>query len=115
VRIHRTIRPFLASSLLALFALAITPKIAIHALVANHTDSHPSLNYGKSDQFNQSTFHCDIDNLVVEFPYLNHSLKLQIGLSPVVPVYRPPMPTEPITAAHPLFGLRGPPAFPTSC
>jgi hypothetical protein len=115
LRNHRTIRPILAGALLALFALAITPKIAIHALMAHHTDSHPSLNSGKSDQINQFGFHCTVDNLVVELPFLNHSFTLQLGLSLVVPVYRPAVLTEPLIAAHPLFGLRGPPALLPSC
>ena len=105
----------MAGAFLALFALAVTPKIAIHALVAHHTDSHQSLNYGNSDQLDPSGFHCPTDNLVVEFPFLNHSLILQMGLSPVVPVYQLPMLTEPLTAAHPLFGLRGPPVPLPSC
>jgi hypothetical protein len=115
MRIQRTIRSFLAAAFLALFALAITPKIAIHAMVAHHIDTHQSLNYGESDQFNKLGFHCPTDNLVVEFQFLQYSLTMQLRLWPETPVYRPVKLAQPLTAAHPLFGLRGPPAFLPSC
>ena len=108
---HRTIRSILAGGLLALFALAITPKIALHALVAHHTDTHLWLDYGQADQVNKAGFHCATDNLVVELPFLHYSPALQTGRKPSWPVYRPVGPEEPVIAEHPLYGLRGPPVF----
>jgi hypothetical protein len=111
LRTHRIIRPLFAGFLLALFALAITPKLAIHALVAHHTDSHVSLRYGHADQYNTAGFHCDTDNLVVECPFLYYPEDIALGLQPVYPEYRPSALARFIAAAHPLFGLRGPPAL----
>ena len=101
----------MAGAYLALFALAVTPKIAIHALVAHHKDSHVSLKYGHADQYNSAGFHCAIDNLVVECPFLYYSLNIVLGPQPVYPEYCPAALVQPIAEAHPLFGLRGPPAL----
>ena len=95
--------------MLALFALGITPKIAIHALAAHHTDRH--LDRGQADQFNTAGFHCATDNLVVEFPFLDQALPVIPGLRPSFPVFRPAPLEEPLSFTHPLFGLRGPPVF----
>ena len=89
LRNFRIIRPILAGSLLALFALGITPKVAIHALVADHTDSHLSLKYGQADQYNYAGFHCATDNLVVEFPFLHYSLTFVLGPLAVYPEFSP--------------------------
>jgi hypothetical protein len=110
LRNNRIIRPLLTGVLLALFALGITPRIAIHALVAHHTDTHLSLQYGHTDQYNKADFHCATDNLVVEFPFLDHSLTLRLGLAPAWPAHRTVVLAKPIAEDHPLFGLRGPPA-----
>ena len=115
LRNNRIIRPSLAGVLLALFALGITPRIAIHALVAHHTDTHLSLKYGHTDQYNKADFHCAIDSLVVEFPFLDYSLTLQLGLPGSWPVHRAAVLARPIAKDHPLFGLRGPPALLSFC
>jgi hypothetical protein len=107
---HRTIRSILAAGLLALFALAVTPKIALHALVAHHTDTHLRLDYGAADQLNKAGFHCATDNLVVEFPFLQHDLFLAIGGIVPYAVFRAANLDRALTTPHPLYGLRGPPA-----
>jgi hypothetical protein len=105
LRNYRIIRPLFAGFLLALFALAITPKSAIHALVAHHKDTRFSVQVG------QCGFHCAIDNLVVEFPFLRYSLTVVLEPEPIYPEYSAAVLTRFIAAAHPLFGLRGPPAL----
>jgi hypothetical protein len=92
-----------------LFALAATPKVAIHALVAHHMDTHLRLDYGQADQFNKAGFHCATDNLVVEFPFLGHALSVWAGPRFSFVVHRPVSPEAPLTTRHPLYGLRGPP------
>jgi hypothetical protein len=57
----------------------------------------------------KADFHCATDNLVVEFPFLDHSLTLEPELPPARPVHRAAMLARPIAEDHPLFGLRGPP------
>ena len=108
---HRTIRSFLAGGLLALFALAITPKVALHALAAHHTDTHLWLDHGQADQINKAGFHCATDNLVVEFPFLPEVAPYHLGMRPCYPVFRPVSPEAPLSTQHPLYGLRGPPVY----
>jgi hypothetical protein len=96
--------------MLTLFALGITPKIAIHALVAHHTDSCLSLEHKDTDQLNTAVYSCATDNLVVELPFLGHSLSIKLGLRPSFAAFPTASLEEPLSALHPLFGLRGPPA-----
>jgi hypothetical protein len=107
---QKTIRSILAGGFLALFALAITPKIALHALVADHTDTHLRFDHGTSDQLNNAGFHCATDNLVVEFPFLHHALSLTIGSAVPYTAFRAAGLECPLSTLHPLYGLRGPPA-----
>jgi hypothetical protein len=100
-------RKLLAAGLLGLFALAMTPKIAIHALVAHHRDVH--LRVDGKDQLNTASFHCATENLVVELPFLYFPLSITVGLPAGFPVYRADVPVAPICRIHPLYGLRGPP------
>jgi hypothetical protein len=106
----QTIRSLLAGMLLTLFAMGITPKLAIHALVAHHTDKHLALDHAKADQLNTAGFHCATDSLVVEFPFLDHSLSILLDSRPSFPAHEPAPLEEPLSFSHPLFGLRGPPA-----
>ena len=95
--------------MLALFALSVTPKIVIHALVARHTDSHLDL-HNSADQLNKAGFHCTIDNLVVESPFLDYTVSIELGIPPSFPVHRPAPLEARHSSSHFIFGLRGPPA-----
>ena len=95
--------------MLALFALGVTPKIALHALLAHHTDIHLRLDHG-ADQYNQTSFHCDTENLVVNQSFLDFSLSIQLGVPPGYPEHLTAALSAPLASTHPLFGLRGPPA-----
>jgi hypothetical protein len=106
---HPTIRSLSAGLLLALFALSVTPKIVIHALVAHHTDTHLDL-HNKADQFNKAGFHCATDNLVVEAPFLDYTISIDLGIAPCFPVHLPVPLQAPSPSSHFIFGLRGPPA-----
>lgn len=105
-----TIRPFLAGFLLALFALGITPKVVVHALVVDHRDTHPVLGHERTDQYNKAGFHCSIDNLVVESPFLDHHLSLEPGLPAHFAVTSLSVYEDHLSSAHLIYGLRGPPA-----
>jgi hypothetical protein len=107
---HRTIRGFLAAGLLGLFALAMTPKIVIHALVVRHHDVHLNHHPGTTDQLNTASFHCSTDNLVVTLPFVPAVVSMPVGAAPAFPVYRVRALVEPLSSLHPLYGLRGPPA-----
>ncbi|HEX9510298.1 MAG TPA: hypothetical protein VF939_07435 [Puia sp.] len=109
MKFSQTIRPFLAGFMLALFALGITPKILIHALVADHEDTHLALDHGKTDQYNKAGFHCTIDNLVVESPFLDHTISLEWGLPKCFAKRALPSYKDHLSSSHFIFGLRGPP------
>lgn len=111
---NRIIRSLFAGSFLLLFVVAVSPKIAIHALVAHHTDTHVRLMYGNTDQLNTFGFHCATDQLVVESPFVQYSFSFLPEIPCLYVVHRSPELEVPHTADHPLFGLRGPPAFPLS-
>ena len=95
--------------LLALFALSITPKIAIHALVVSHTDRHPAHAHDGTAQLNDAGFLCAVDNLVVESPFLDYSISIRLGLPPCFPTHQPARLEDRLSSSHILFGLRGPP------
>lgn len=110
MRRSQTIRSFLAGLLLALFALGITPKVLIHNLVAHHKDTHSVLGQGKTDQYNQAGFHCTIDNLVVESPFLNTPLSPGSELPKCFATKNLSPYKDHLSSSHFIFGLRGPPA-----
>jgi hypothetical protein len=95
--------------MLALFALAITPKLAIHALVVHHHDVHLNQDLCTIDQLNTASFHCPVDNLVVALPYLAMSVAVVPDVQPVFAAHRAPVLVAPLSFTHPLYGLRGPP------
>lgn len=95
--------------MLALFALAITPKLAIHALVVDHHDVHLNQDLCTIDQLNTASFHCPVDNLVVALPYLGVSVSLVPAVQPVFATHRAAALVVRLSGAHPLYGLRGPP------
>lgn len=95
--------------MLALFTLSVTPKIVIHALVAHHTDSHLALGHDQSDQYNKSGFHCNVDNLVVESPYLNYSISIHLQAPEAFPIHQIRADHQFHSYTDHIFGLRGPP------
>lgn len=108
---QRIIRPILAGIMLALFALSITPRILVHALAANHQDTHNPVNQDKATQLNKAGFHCNVDNNVVEVPFLSFPLTIRLEMIEPTGV-RNKSPEHSFHSSDPLlFGLRGPPAF----
>lgn len=96
--------------LLLLFTFSIAPKVLVHALVAHHKDIHLSIGREGKDQLNKASFHCNVENLVVELSFLYYPLSVQLEVprsfqdhqaTPAPPFY---------SSDHFIFGLRGPPA-----
>ena len=106
---HHTIRPFLAGIMLALFALSVSPKIVIHALAAHHTDSHRAFGH-QDDQYSKAGFHCNIDNLVVESPFLDYSVSIHLQAPVAFPIHQVKADHQFRSYTDHIFGLRGPPA-----
>lgn len=107
---QRCIRSVFAGLTILLFAFSITPKIMLHDLVANHKDRPFTANDSNSKEFDVSGFHCHVDNLVVESPFLGECL---------APALIPRLVHKPVFSltthrfhftAHFYFALRGPPA-----
>jgi len=111
LNLNRTIRSFLATGLLGLFALAVTPKIVIHALVVHHRDVHLPICPCAAEHLNTASFHCATDNLVVDFPFLVSHLAGPRTVAPAVAVRGATVLVAPLCRFHPLYGLRGPPAL----
>ncbi len=106
---NRTIRAILTGFLLALFALAITPKIALHALVAHHTDQHLRADNGV-DQYNTAGYHCAVENLVVELPFLHQVLAFETIVPRSFGAFCSVALQRPLSSFPLVVGLRGPPA-----
>jgi len=95
--------------MLVLFALSITPKIAVHALVAHHKDSHLVVSHDKTDQINKAGFHCQVDNLVVELPYLSYPISIPLVIPVSFRTYQIRIDHPFYSSNHFIFRLRGPP------
>jgi hypothetical protein len=96
--------------MLALFALGITPKIAVHYLVARHTDRHLVSGDLKTDLLTRAGFFCRVDNLVVELPCL--CFPVSYRLTPprdYCAVYVVRADDQYYSFEHFIFGQRGPP------
>jgi hypothetical protein len=109
------IKNFLAGSMLVLFAISITPKIAVHSLVARHKDFHPATSKDMCssrsvpDQVSRTGFHCAVDNLVVELPYLSFSTYTKGVIPESFRTYQVAADHQFYSFHHFIFGLRGPP------
>ena len=105
-----TIRRLSAGVLLVLFTLGITPKVLIHAVVAHHQDTHLSVDRDGTDHVNKTSFHCSIDSLVVEVPYLLYPISIQLDVPQLFQVRQVEADHQFYSFGHFIFGLRGPPA-----
>ncbi len=105
-----TIKRLSAGVLLLLFMFSITPKIFVHALVAGHKDVHLSIGQEGTDQLNKASFHCDVENLVVELPYLYCPFSFQLEVLRVFRDHQTRPAPQFYSPDHFIFGLRGPPA-----
>ena len=104
------IRKFLAGFILLVFAFSITPKILLHNVIANHTDTPFSSNTEKHAQLHKAGFNCTIDNLVVESSFIQATystpVEVQIYPSSLLACYSGGF----IRGYECFLHLRGPPA-----
>ena len=65
-------RRIISGVLLVLFTFSITPKKILHDLVAAHTDAKPGtfLSNTHTAQIHKSGINCQVDQLIVESPFL---------------------------------------------
>ncbi len=72
MKFNNYIQRFIAASLLIVFILAATPKRFLHTIFADHTDvAWVKSSDKKQLSFSNQTYHCQIDNLVVELPFFS--------------------------------------------
>src|SRR4030095_11838813 len=71
---NQIIRKSSALFLLVLISLATTPKLVLHNIFANHKDSSFQLGKDGHAKLANAAINCHIQDLVVEAPYINHSI-----------------------------------------
>jgi hypothetical protein len=95
--------------MLTLFCFSVTPKFLLHRLLANHKDS-PISNSTKA-HLAASGFHCDIENLVVEAPFLSGNNNVYFHIPVVFASYRNKLTYNFTCRKNIVSCLRGPPAL----
>ena len=107
-----TIRNVLAGIFLVLFAFGITPKLALHNLVAKHKDGRAksSLPDPFSTQISKAGFNCPCDNLVTESPFVVESNASYILVEAAFINYQHCFAEEVYSSQKYCSSLRGPPA-----
>jgi hypothetical protein len=97
--------------MLVLFGFSVTPKLLLHTLFANHKDATASRPISDNIELSTSGFHCDVDNLVVESPFLFEYVTLDFTTPVLFGTYQ----DRPIQHCCPpenhISFLRGPPSM----
>ncbi len=106
------IRSMLAGFFLLLFAFCITPKQTMHNLVASHSDAgaNSKVSDPYQSQLTKAGFHCQVDNLITESPFVADTDIPSFGLIPVYFSYQEKSTPSVDTCLFSCYGLRGPPA-----
>ncbi|MEO8109930.1 MAG: hypothetical protein ABI594_07865 [Ginsengibacter sp.] len=106
------IRKFITAILLFVFALSITPTKVLHHFFANHKDS-AAVNSKDSEfpSLSVAGFNCQIDNLVVQAPFLAVLQPVWNHAPEAISAYKISTVTNFICAEHFYFELRGPPSL----
>jgi hypothetical protein len=97
--------------MLMLFAFSITPKLYLHAIFADHTDTVFKKPADGKTQVSKSGFSCDWSNQVATSPFIEHDDAFEIGILCVYQSFIPHFPPQIIASTPFYFELRGPPAF----
>ncbi|MDQ6761937.1 MAG: hypothetical protein M3015_04820 [Bacteroidota bacterium] len=106
------IRKFIAASLLAVFALSITPTKVLHYFFANHKDSVIiKTKDSKCPSLSVAGFNCQVDNLVVESPFTVLLQPVSCTAPEVITIIKIYTAASFICADHFYFELRGPPSL----
>jgi hypothetical protein len=78
---HILIKKLLGGVMLVVFGFSVTPKILLHNLVADHRDTPRTQNYTNEQQLSKTGFNCNCDNLVVESPFVNNYVPIELQLT----------------------------------
>ncbi|MGH2647121.1 MAG: hypothetical protein ACRDE8_06120 [Ginsengibacter sp.] len=110
---NHLIKKVVTALLLVVFAISATPKLFLHDAFANHKDSKAA---ASSDTFHhkkiaKSTIHCQLDDLVVEAPYISYNNNIKV-FAPFVFITQFSETFNSFRSSVPVsFGLRGPPSL----
>ena len=98
--------------MLVLFAFSITPKKLLHDIVADHHDTKCTLDHSNdaNGQLTNAGYNCQTDNLVIESPFENASLVIEIFIAIKYAPQNEFLTNGFIYSDHFVVGLRGPPA-----
>ena len=105
------IRRFLAVTLLSIFAIAVTPSIIFHNILAHHTDETIQHHHTQSEELANAGINCYWNNLVCEGSFLNNFCSVElVRLDAFSIVYEKYFTTH-FTLYQHYVVLRGPPAI----
>ncbi|HLK30081.1 MAG TPA: hypothetical protein VKT28_15985 [Puia sp.] len=97
--------------MLMVFAFSVTPKILLHNLVADHRDTPRSHNNSKEQQLSKTGFNCNCDNLVVESPFVNDYVEIDLSVTQNFSGQKIAYENNFYSLHYFYFELRGPPSF----
>ena len=104
-----TIRKVISGMLVLVFAFSITPKIILHSWVADHTDSSGIVQKGLHVE--TAGFHCNIDNLVAEAPFLFQNTESSFHVETLFNIHVERKYAFYFSLDKVYHSLRGPPVF----
>lgn len=106
------IKRFIASVVLLVFALSITPTRVLHFCFAGHKDaSILKVTDTKHPSFHIAKFNCKCDNLVVESSFIFECKPVFLSVDSFFPAYQSALEHSIPSSSPFFFTLRGPPSF----
>lgn len=104
------IRKFIATNLLFVFALSITPTKVLHYFFAHHKDGVSiKAKDSKFPSLSVAGYNCQIDNVVVQCPFLAVLQPVWDHAPEAISIHKISTVTNFICAEYFYFELRGPP------
>ncbi|MEO6253201.1 MAG: hypothetical protein ABIO79_07850 [Ferruginibacter sp.] len=104
------IKRIVASAMLIVFAISITPTIVFHNWLAGHTDILKKCTHPKDGQVGKQTFNCHCDNIVAESPFTEAVTAIVTPAEQVFSLVKFDE-QQSLTSSPTIFhALRGPPA-----
>ncbi|MEO6454329.1 MAG: hypothetical protein ABIN97_09665 [Ginsengibacter sp.] len=104
-----TIKKIIAVFLLGVFTLGVTPKKALHNLLANHTDNTSKSSNTKTQQLSKAGFNCQCDDLVVKSNFITTAL-IVVSIRPTYFSFSNYRKLSLHSLSRFFFDLRGPPS-----
>ncbi len=104
-------RRFFALLLICIFAMAITPAMFFHNMLAGHHDENIEHHHKRTNEIAKASINCHWDNMVCEQSFLNNSTVISIA-TPFFCEAKPIASYSAFFTQHHFYAeLRGPPAI----